>query len=109
MMILHDSASRHFGTLGEQVATGFRRIMRLRSDRARCDSSKILGRVALKWYPDTRKRRSAMRQQVHNSHIRFRVSEGLLAAAEAKARREGMSLSELLRHAVRKEVRGAAW
>ena len=45
---------------------------------------------------------------VHNSTIRFRVNKALVAAAEAKARREGMSLSELLRHAVRNAVRDAA-
>lgn len=49
-----------------------------------------------------------MREQIHNSTARFRVNGALLAAAEAKARREGMSLSELLRHAVRQEVRSAA-
>lgn len=49
-----------------------------------------------------------MRDQVHNAAVRFRVSDALLAAATAKARHEGMSLSELLRHAVRNEVRGRA-
>lgn len=49
-----------------------------------------------------------MRGQIHNAAVRFRVSDTLLAAASAKARREGMSLSELLRHAVRRELREAA-
>lgn len=49
-----------------------------------------------------------MREQVHNSVVRFRVSHGLLAAAEAKARAHGMSLSELMRHAVRTAVKDAA-
>ena len=49
-----------------------------------------------------------MRNYVHNAEVRFRVNQALLAAVEEKARREGMSLSELLRHAVRKEVREAA-
>jgi len=51
-----------------------------------------------------------MRGHVHNAAVRFRVSDALLAAAAAtaKAKQEGMSLSELLRHAVRREVRDAA-
>jgi predicted HicB family RNase H-like nuclease len=49
-----------------------------------------------------------MRQQTHDAMARFRVSEGLLSAAEEKARREGMSLSELMRHALRREVREVA-
>lgn len=49
-----------------------------------------------------------MRGHVHNAAVRFRVSDALLAAATAKAKHEGMSLSELLRHAVRREVRDAA-
>ncbi|MEJ7926377.1 ribbon-helix-helix protein, CopG family [Sphingobium sp. AN641] len=48
-----------------------------------------------------------MCDHVHNSAVRFRVNDALLAAATAKARREGMSLSELLRHAVRNELRDA--
>lgn len=48
-----------------------------------------------------------MREQVHTSLTAFRINPALLAAASAKAKREGVTLSELLRHAVRKEVRGA--
>ena len=49
-----------------------------------------------------------MRGQVHNSLVRFRANEALVAEAEAKARAEGMTLSELIRQAVRREVREAA-
>lgn len=49
-----------------------------------------------------------MRSNVHDTTARFRVNERLLAAAEEKARREGMSLSELMRHALRREVMEAA-
>ena len=49
-----------------------------------------------------------MRHAVHDSVIRFRVNEALMTAAEAKARQEGMTLSEFLRQAVRREVREAA-
>ncbi|WP_157098677.1 ribbon-helix-helix protein, CopG family [Novosphingobium rosa] len=49
-----------------------------------------------------------VRAPVHGAAIRFRVAESLLASAEEKARREGMSLSELLRHALRRELREVA-
>jgi len=49
-----------------------------------------------------------MRTNVHDTSTRFRVNSDLLAAAEAKARQEGMSLSEFLRHAVRQKVKEAA-
>lgn len=45
-----------------------------------------------------------MRGQVHNNFMRVRVSDALLAAASSRAGREGMSLSEFVRHAVRREV-----
>lgn len=45
-----------------------------------------------------------MRGRVHNNFVRVRVSDALLAAASSHAGREGMSLSELVRHAVRREV-----
>jgi len=45
-----------------------------------------------------------MRQQSHDGQLVVRVNEGLLAAAVADAQRKGMSLSELVRHAVRREV-----
>ena len=48
-----------------------------------------------------------MRAEVHDATAKFRVSADLLTAAEQKAKREGMSLSELLRHALRREVRGS--
>jgi len=45
-----------------------------------------------------------MRNQVHDSSVRVRVNELLLAKAIAKAEQEGMSLSELVRHALRREL-----
>lgn len=44
----------------------------------------------------------------HDAAATFRISGALLAAADERARREGMSLSEFLRHAVREKVREAA-
>lgn len=49
-----------------------------------------------------------MRSSVHDSVVRFRTSAKLLADAEAKARDEGMSLSEFLRHALRQQLRKPA-
>lgn len=46
-----------------------------------------------------------MQTIVHDQTARFRVSSTLLEAANAKARREGMSLSEMMRAALRREVR----
>jgi antitoxin component of RelBE/YafQ-DinJ toxin-antitoxin module len=49
-----------------------------------------------------------MRAQVHDMPVRFRVNEALLSKAMQKAEREGMSLSELMRSALRRELhRGA--
>lgn len=45
-----------------------------------------------------------MRKNVHDKPVRFRVNAGLLAQAELRAQREGMSLSELIRAAVREKV-----
>lgn len=47
----------------------------------------------------------ATRAPVHDAAIRFRLAESLLASAEKTARREGMSLSELVRHALRRHLR----
>jgi Fe-S cluster assembly ATPase SufC len=47
-----------------------------------------------------------MRSPVHDAPVHFRANAGLIAAAQAKAEREGMSLSELMRAALRREVRG---
>lgn len=44
---------------------------------------------------------------VHGGLIRVRVNEALVAAASEKARREGMTLSELVRQAVRRELQEA--
>lgn len=41
---------------------------------------------------------------VHDVPIRFRVNNALLARAQAKASSEGMSLSELMRSALRREL-----
>ena len=49
-----------------------------------------------------------MRESVHCHTVTFRASPAIVASAEAKARREGMSLSELMRHALRRELRDAA-
>jgi hypothetical protein len=49
-----------------------------------------------------------MRAQIHTTVVQFRANQALLAAAHEKARREGMSLSELLRHALRRELKDAA-
>lgn len=50
----------------------------------------------------------APRAPVHDAAIRFRVNEALLAQAESCARRNGMTVSELLRNALRRELREAA-
>lgn len=42
---------------------------------------------------------------VHDVPVRVRVSSALLAKAKAQAVAEGMSLSELLRAALRRELR----
>ena len=49
-----------------------------------------------------------MRQQVHDQSVHFRANSAIVAALSAKATRQGMSLSELLRAAARREVREAA-
>ena len=49
-----------------------------------------------------------MRSAVHTSTARIRINPALLADAEAKAQRDGMTFSELVRQAVRREVREAA-
>ena len=46
-----------------------------------------------------------MRAQVHDMPVRFRVNEMLLSKAMQKAEREGMSLSELMRSALRRELK----
>lgn len=49
-----------------------------------------------------------MRQAVHDERIYVRLNRALLKPAEAKARRTGMSVSELTRAALRREVLEAA-
>ena len=42
---------------------------------------------------------------IHDVPVRFRVSNVLLARAQAKAQNEGLSLSELMRSALRRELK----
>jgi len=49
-----------------------------------------------------------MKQPVYGETVRLRIAEALADEARAKAEREGMTLSELIRQAVRREVRQAA-
>jgi hypothetical protein len=42
----------------------------------------------------------------YNSLVAFRLPEGVLATAAAQADREGISLSELMRRAVEREIGG---
>lgn len=61
-----------------------------------------------KGYYDTAQMEADMRENIHDMAVRFRANNALIAAATLKAQREGMSLSELMRHALRREVRGRA-
>lgn len=45
-----------------------------------------------------------MRSVVHDIPVRFRANVRLLAAARSKAEREGMTMSELMRSALRREI-----
>ena len=45
---------------------------------------------------------------VHGAVARFRVSPQLIERAQFKARADGMTLSELIRHALRRELEDAA-
>ncbi|MFD1789706.1 ribbon-helix-helix protein, CopG family [Sphingomonas floccifaciens] len=47
-----------------------------------------------------------MHTEVHNRLAKFRVNDVLIASAAEKARRDGMTLSEFIRAAIRREVRG---
>lgn len=49
-----------------------------------------------------------MRPSIHNETLRLQVNDALLAQARDKARREGMTVSELVRHALRRELAEAA-
>jgi len=44
------------------------------------------------------------RAPIHDTAARFRVNEALLAAAQKRARVQGMTMSELFRHALRREL-----
>lgn len=47
-----------------------------------------------------------MRVEIHNKLARFRVNEDLIALAMDKAHQDGMTLSEFIRAAIRREVKG---
>lgn len=49
-----------------------------------------------------------MRNQVHDAQVVARVNSDLLALLNARARKRGMSPSELIRDAIRREVLEAA-
>lgn len=49
-----------------------------------------------------------MRPSVHPITVRFLANQRLVVAARNKASREGMTLSEFLRQAVREQVREVA-
>ncbi|MDB5583369.1 MAG: Ribbon-helix-helix protein copG family [Bradyrhizobium sp.] len=49
-----------------------------------------------------------MNVQLHNTLVRFRANDALIASASERARADGMSLSEFLRQALRRELRNAA-
>lgn len=49
-----------------------------------------------------------MRHTVHDGRARFRISDNLREEAQRRAARDGMSLSELIRSALRRELRDAA-
>lgn len=48
------------------------------------------------------------RRIVHDKPVNFRVNAALLAQAEKVADQEGMNFSELMRHALRNQLREAA-
>lgn len=49
-----------------------------------------------------------MKSSVHTETASFRVNDALLSAASNRARRNGMTLSEFMRAALRRELREAA-
>ena len=48
------------------------------------------------------------RKLTHDANVYFRAPAFVVAAAEEKARKQGMNLSELIRQALRREVLDAA-
>lgn len=48
------------------------------------------------------------RKLTHDANVYFRAPAHIIAAAEAKAEREGMNLSELIRQALRREMKATA-
>jgi hypothetical protein len=51
---------------------------------------------------------NCLRAPVYDTAARFRVNEAMLAAAQERARLQGMTVSELFRHALRRELSEAA-
>lgn len=49
-----------------------------------------------------------MQRQVFDATAKFHVTDAMLAAAREKASEKGMTVSELIRHALRRELRRAA-
>lgn len=45
-----------------------------------------------------------MRAAVHDTMLGFRAARTLVLAAEQQAKRDGMTVSELLRHALRQQL-----
>lgn len=46
-----------------------------------------------------------MRVEIHDTTARFRVNNALIASATDKAHKDGMTLSEFIRAAIRRELR----
>jgi len=49
-----------------------------------------------------------MRRLTHDTPVYFRCAAHVVAQAEERARQQGMNLSELMRHALRRELQGGA-
>ncbi|WP_171905747.1 hypothetical protein [Sphingobium phenoxybenzoativorans] len=50
----------------------------------------------------------ADRLSVHDTTIRFRANSMLVASASERARQQGMTMAEYLRHTMRRSLRDAA-
>lgn len=48
------------------------------------------------------------RKLTHDANVYFRAPAFIIEAAEERARKQGMNLSELIRQALRREVLGSA-
>ena len=49
-----------------------------------------------------------MRRPTHDIEARFRINGHLIASAKARAEQQGMTLSELIRQALRRELQDEA-